>query len=103
MLFPISSESRSQHQHAALNLAAPLSSPPVPSPTANPTHHLPLPRTSLDIRNQLLLLPLQLGPFPIQLALRLLEGPLVLPQPLCGSLGAAEEGFLRVFGAAVGW
>jgi hypothetical protein len=50
--------------------------------------------TLLDVRDELLLRGLELGTFPVELTLRLRERALVLPQPLCGSDGPAEQRFL---------
>ena len=57
-------------------------------------HHLARLRTLLDVHDKLLLLLLELRPLPVQLALRLGEGALVLPQPLGGRDCPSEEGFL---------
>ena len=57
-------------------------------------HHLACLCTLLDIHDELLLLLLELRPLPVQLALRLGEGALVLPQPLGGRDCTPEEGFL---------
>ena len=50
--------------------------------------------TPLDVADELLLLLLELGALAVELALRLCERTLVLPQPLCGGHCPSEEGFL---------
>ena len=58
------------------------------------THELACFRTAFDVPDQLLLLLLELRPLAVELALRLRERTLVLPQPLRRGDGAPEECFL---------
>lgn len=50
---------------------------------------------ALDVADELLLLLLELGALPVELALRLCEGALVLPQPLRRGDRAPKQRFLR--------
>lgn len=50
---------------------------------------------ALDVADELLLLLLELGALPVELALRLCEGALVLPQPLRRGDRASKQRFLH--------
>jgi hypothetical protein len=63
--------------------------------TESETHNLSLSRAVLDVHDKLLLLLFKLAPLAVEFALRLLQRPLVLPQPLGRSLCTSEERFLR--------
>lgn len=62
------------------------------------THHLPILCALLDIGDEFLLLLFELGAFSIQLALCLLQAPLVLSQPLGGRFAPPKERLNDVHG-----
>lgn len=51
---------------------------------------------ALDVADKFLLLLLELGALPVELALRLCEGALVLPQPLRRGDRASKQRFLHI-------
>jgi len=69
--------------------------PPSPRPrletNTTTTHHLSLLGHLFDLRNRLLLLILQRHALAVELADRLVEHALVLPQDFCRRLALAEE------------
>jgi hypothetical protein len=62
---------------------------------ATRAHQLPRFSTALDVCDELLLAHLELGSLAVELALRLGERALVLPQPLGGRNCASEKSFLE--------